>query len=398
MVSATGAAARLQRAEWLQSEETQRLLALLDGEEGRTRAVGGIVRDTILGRPLHRSDIDLATELPPEEVVARAEQAGVASYPTGIEHGTVTLRLGALAAEVTTLREDVETDGRRAVVRFGTDWTRDAERRDFTLNALYAGIDGTLFDPLSGLEDCIAGRVRFIGAPERRIAEDRLRVYRFFRFSASHGSEQFDAAGLAACRAAAASLGELSAERVGSEFRRMLTLPRIAITLRAMAEARILRLEPATLKQLYAYERQTRRPDLAARLAILIALTGAAHLQRAWRLSNDETAAAEAILAAAGLLQDYRLNEAAYRYPAALADAIDVAAVLADWSEAGKSAVVEELRSLSVPQFPVRGNDLLGLGFPPGRALGEELERLEQLWIESGFSLDREQLLQGVRN
>src|SRR5690606_16390850 len=208
MVSATGAAARLQRAEWLQSEETQRLLALLDGAEGRTRAVGGIVRDTILGRPLHRSDIDLATELPPEEVVARAEQAGVASYPTGIEHGTVTLRLGALAAEVTTLREDVETDGRRAVVRFGTDWTRDAERRDFTLNALYAGMDGTLFDPLSGLEDCIVGRVRFIGEPERRIAEDRLRVYRFFRFSASHGSEQFDAAGLAACRAAAASLGE----------------------------------------------------------------------------------------------------------------------------------------------------------------------------------------------
>lgn len=397
MTGAAKAIARLQGAEWLQGEETQRLLALLDGESGRTRVVGGIVRDTLLGRPLHRSDIDLATELVPEAVIARAEQAGVAIYPTGIEHGTVTLRLGALMAEVTTLREDVETDGRRAVVRFGTDWTRDAERRDFTLNALYAGMDGTLYDPISGLEDCLAGCVRFIGEPERRIAEDRLRVYRFFRFSASHGGEKHDHAGLAACREAAASLGALSAERVGSECRRMLTLPRIAITLRTMAEAGILPLKPMTLKQLYSYERQARRPDLTARLAIIIGETGAAHLQQAWRLSNHETGAAEAILAVARLLEDYRLNEAAYRYPAALTDGMDVAAVLADWSEAGKSAVVEELRSLSVPQFPVRGSDLLGLGFQPDRALGEELERLEQLWIQSGFSLDRESLMRMTR-
>src|SRR5690606_662941 len=148
----------------------------------------------------------------PEDVTARAAASGVDAYPTGIEHGTVTLRLGTLTAEVTTPREDVETDGRRAVVRFGTDWVRDAERRDFTLNALYAEMDGTLFDPLGGVDDCLAGRVRFIGAPERRIAEDRLRVYRFFRFSASHGGEKFDPVGLAACRAAAGSLGALSAE------------------------------------------------------------------------------------------------------------------------------------------------------------------------------------------
>jgi poly(A) polymerase len=373
------------------------LLALLDGESGRTRAVGGIVRDTLLGRPLQRSDIDVATELVPEEIVARAEQAGIAVYPTGIEHGTVTLRLGVLAAEVTTLREDVETDGRRAVVRFGTDWARDAERRDFTLNALYARMDGTLFDPIPGLEDCLAGRVRFIGEPERRIAEDRLRVYRFFRFSASHGGERHDRPGLAACRDAAASLGALSAERVGSEYRRMLTLPRIAITLRTMAEARILDLAPTTLRQLYAYERQARRPDLMARLAIISAQTGAANLQQAWRLSNHEADAASDILAAARLLQDYRLTEAAYRYPAALTDGIDVAAVLADWTEAGKSAVVEELRSLAVPQFPIRGSDLLDLGFRPDKALGEELQRLERLWLESGFSLDRDSLLRMAR-
>lgn len=394
MVSAAEIDKRLQSAEWLRRDETQRVFRILDGEAERTRAVGGIVRDTLLGRPLLDSDIDLATELLPQEVMARAEQAGVAAYPTGIEHGTVTLRLDTLVAEVTTLREDVETDGRRAVVRFGREWRRDAERRDFTLNALYAGMDGKLFDPLAGVEDCLAGRIRFIGEPERRIAEDRLRVYRFFRFSASHGGEKIDREGLAACRAAAGTLGELSAERVGSEFRRMLTLQRVAITLRAMSEAGITRLTPDTIKRLHAYERQARRPDLAARLAIIIADTSAKQLQRDWRLSNDEVGAAGAILAAAQLLQDYRLKEAAYRHPAALADGIDVAAVLADWSEAGKSAVMEELRSLAVPEFPVRGGDLVQLGFRPDKALGEELERLEQLWIESGFSLDRERLLQ----
>src|SRR5690606_29914829 len=187
------------RAEWLQREETQTLMRLLAGETGRTRAVGGIVRDTLLDRPRENTDIDLATELLPHEVTLRAERGGAIVHPTGIEHGTMTVRLGALVAEVTTLREDVETDGRRAVVRFGQDWARDAGRRDFTLNALYAGIEGDLFDPLHGLADCIAGRVRFIGDPVRRIEEDRLRVYRFFRFSASHGGEQFDPEGLAAC-------------------------------------------------------------------------------------------------------------------------------------------------------------------------------------------------------
>ena len=154
---------RLRRAEWLMRPETQRILAMLDGASGRTRAVGGIVRDTVLGLPTGSTDIDLATELLPEEVSARAAKAGVSVYPTGIEHGTVTLKLEALVAEVTTLREDVETNGRHAVVRFGADWVRDAERRDFTLNALYARMDGSLFDPLAGLDDCLGGKVRFIG-------------------------------------------------------------------------------------------------------------------------------------------------------------------------------------------------------------------------------------------
>jgi len=389
--------ARLKSADWLNRDETQTLLRLLGGEEGRTRAVGGIVRDTLLGRELARTDVDFATALLPHEVAIRAERAGVAVHPTGIEHGTVTLRLGDLIAEVTTLREDIETDGRRAVVQFGTDWRRDAERRDFTLNALYAGMDGELFDPLGGIEDCAAGRIRFIGDPARRIEEDRLRVYRFFRFSASHGGERFDPEGLDACRAAAGQLGGLSAERVGAELKRMLSLPRVANTLKLMCESEILTLSADTIRLLHGYERRARRPDLSARLAIIIAETGSKQLKSLWRLSNDEIAGAEAILTVAGLVRDYGLNEAAYRHPAALADGVEVAAVLADWTDAGKSAVLDQLQGLSVPRFPVSGSDLLGKGLRPGKALGAELDRLEQLWIESGFSLDREALLSLVR-
>jgi poly(A) polymerase len=384
---------RLRRADWLVSEDTQALMRVLDGENGRTRAVGGIVRDTLLGRPRDRTDIDFATELLPHEVALLAERVGATVHPTGIEHGTVTIRLGGLVAEVTTLREDVETDGRRAVVRFGTDWVRDAGRRDFTLNGLYADMDGTLFDPLGGLDDCIAGKVRFIGDPAQRIAEDRLRVYRFFRFSASHGSEQFDEAGLESCRSWAGRLGTVSAERVGSEFKRMLSLPRIAITLRTMAGIGILSLSAETIRLLHVYERRARRPDIAARLAIIIAETGPKRLKTLWRLSNDDVASAEAILTVAELVRDFKLNEAAYRHPAALADGVEVAATFAGWTDAGKAAVLDELQSLDVPSFPIDGSDLIRLGIRPSKALGAELDRLEKLWIESGFSLDRDQLL-----
>lgn len=396
MIKPADMVARLRTAPWLQRDETQQMLALLDGAKGRTRAVGGIVRDTILGRDLAAADLDFATELLPHEVALRAERAGVSVHPTGIEHGTVTLRLGTLTAEVTTLREDIDTDGRRAVVRFGNDWSVDAARRDFTLNALYADMDGTLFDPLGGLEDCLAGRVRFIGEPARRIEEDRLRVLRFFRFSASHGGEKLDPAGLAACRAAADDLETLSAERVGAEFRRMLALPRVTATLRAVVDAGILALSGETLRLLLSYERRARRPDGSARLAIIIAESGARQLKALWRLSNDEVAVAEAILTVAGLLRDYKLNEAAYRHPAALADGVDVAAVLADWSDAGRSAVLDQLQGLAVPLFPVTGSDLIRLGMRPGKSLGSELDRLEQLWIESGFALDKDALLAAV--
>ncbi len=384
---------RLRRAEWLMRPETQRLMALLDGAQARTRAVGGIVRDTLLDRPREAADVDLATELHPEEVIARASRAGVAAYPTGIDHGTVTLKLDSLVAEVTTLREDIETDGRHAVVKFGTSWTRDAARRDFTINALYAVMDGTLFDPLGGLDDLLARRVRFIGNPEQRIAEDRLRVFRFFRFSASHANERLDPEGYAACQAAAGTLGRLAAERVGAEMRRMLALPRIGVTLTAMVRASVLDLPEAAVKLLHYYERRARRPEVAARLAILLTAVPPNTLQESWRLSNDDMRTASAVLTVARLLGDFQIYEAAYRHPAALADGVDVAMVLSDWGEAGRAAVREQLERLEVPRFPLRGDDLMAAGHRPGPALGAELDRLERLWIEGGFTLDREALL-----
>jgi poly(A) polymerase len=389
----TEVARRLREADWLLRPETQRLLGLLDGAQYRTRAVGGIVRDTILAMPRDLAEVDFATELLPADVMRRAAAAGIPAYPTGIEHGTVTLRVDALIAEVTTLREDIETDGRHAVVRFGTDWARDAARRDFTLNALYVGQDGTLFDPIGGLDDCLERRVRFIGDAATRIAEDRLRVYRFFRFSASHAGEALDPAGLSAAIAAAPDTQHLARERVGAELRRMLALPKMARTLRVMADAGLVPLSADALKLLKGYESQARRPDLVARLALILVDTDPDALQAAWRLSNDHIAGAGRLLSAARLLTGFAINEAAYRYPGLLSEAVDVAATLAGWTEAAKLALREQLEALQVPRFPISGRDLIASGMPPGPAIGQALEWLERLWIDSSFALGREALL-----
>ncbi|MEM7192501.1 MAG: CCA tRNA nucleotidyltransferase, partial [Pseudomonadota bacterium] len=210
----------LKAAPWLRRPETVRVFAALCGDDGATRAVGGAVRDCLLGRPVY--DVDLATTLHPDEVIARARGANLKAVPTGIAHGTVTVVADGVPFEVTTLRRDVETFGRKAKVAFTEDWAEDAARRDFTLNALYAGPDGTVFDPLGGYGDLMAGRVRFIGDAAMRIKEDYLRILRFFRFNASYGKGAFDPVGLSACVRERAGLRRLSAERIASELKRLL--------------------------------------------------------------------------------------------------------------------------------------------------------------------------------
>lgn len=381
----------LASAEWLNRPETQAIFAALDGSRRRTRAVGGVVRDTILERLRDSTDIDLATELLPTEVIERAKAAGIAFYPTGIDHGTVTLKLGETLAEVTTLRQDIETDGRHAVVAFGTNWRVDAGRRDFTLNALYCAADGTLFDPLKGIDDALNGRVRFIGDASRRIAEDGLRVYRFFRFSASHGSERYDPDGLAACRDAAQRLDHLSAERIGAELLRMLALPAIARTLIVMGELGLIPVRDEAVKHLLAYETFGGHSPLG-RLAILADGRPEA-VQDLWRLSNDVVKGARAVALSADLVMRDRIGEAAYRHGEAAVDGLAVAAARDGWSRDRLAEAAREMARLRIPQLPVTGHDLAGLGLSPGPALGQQLARLEQAWIESDFTLGKGDLL-----
>lgn len=385
---------RLPDAEWLHRPETQQIFSALDGAKGKTRAVGGIVRDTLMGRLRPDSDIDIATELLPVAVMQRAKAHGIAAYPTGIEHGTVTLRLNAVSVEVTTLRRDVETDGRHAQVQFGTDWLEDAKRRDFTMNALYCGPDGTLFDPLDGAGDALNGRVRFIGQPAERIAEDGLRVFRFFRITASHGGERLDPEGLAACREAVGKLGHISAERVGTEMWRMLGLSKVALTLAVMSEIGILGLSRDILAALVRYE-ALGGSSAAARLAIV----GGGELgqfQERWRLSNALVETAKRIADATSLLSADEIAKAVYVYRDEAVEALAVTAAQENWARERLMESARALGRLPDPTLPVTGKDVLASGVKAGPEVGKTLARLEAFWIESGFSLSRDDLLNAL--
>ncbi len=213
-------------AAWLNSPALAKVFAAFAKSAAELRVVGGATRNALLGRPI--SDIDLATPALPEVVTEIATKAGLAVHPTGIEHGTVTVVADGVAFEVTTLRRDVETDGRRAVVAFTDDWREDAMRRDFTINAIYVAPDGTIYDPVGGLADLKDQRVRFIGDANDRIREDYLRILRFFRFTAQYGQGRPDPDGFAACTALKAGLTQLSSERVGAEIMKLLDAPRAA--------------------------------------------------------------------------------------------------------------------------------------------------------------------------
>lgn len=393
MSSLSGALARLKRAAFLRETGVRTVFGVLDGAKGRTRAVGGAVRDTLLGRGGDELEVDFATELLPEEVVARAERAGLASVPTGIDHGTVTLVVAGRGYEVTSLREDVETDGRHARVVFGHDWRADAQRRDFTLNALYCGPDGALFDPLEGLGDCLGQKVRFIGDPVQRIAEDRLRVYRFFRFSAAVGGQTFDRAGLRAVAGAAGTLGLLSAERVGGEMVKLLDLPRVYKTLLTMVQCAVLDLPGPVLDQLALYEEKSRRPIAAGRLALLSGVQPLAGWQARWRLSKALIGRADDISAAAELLQHGQVNRAVYTHSEVLDVALGVAAARGNWSAHWQADIARMLAATHPPPFPLRGGDLVAIGIPAGPRVGLTLSRLETAWIDSGFTLGRADLL-----
>ncbi|MGU3540123.1 CCA tRNA nucleotidyltransferase [Methylobacterium sp. A54F] len=368
--------------------------ALADPAE-ETRLVGGCVRDALLGLPV--SDIDLATTLLPEATLARARAAGLKAIPTGLEHGTVTVVAAGEPVEVTTLREDVETDGRHAVVRFGRDFRRDAERRDFTVNALSVGADGRLHDLTGGVADLAAGRLRFIGDPPTRIREDALRILRFFRFHARYAAGPPDPAGLAACIAARAALDGLSRERVRAEFLKLLRAPGARGAVATLSETGLLARITGGAAELGRLARAiAAEADEVGRLgALSVASTADAdRLRERLRLSKAEHTALIAYARAVAALrspdaitpQGMR-GLAADHGPAVLAGAL---AILGGEPRprvepAARAALDDLLRAGGGgPVLPLTGADLVARGVPPGPRVGQALAAARRLWLTEG--------------
>lgn len=385
---------KLPASGWQRRHGLPRLLAVLGGDEGETRFVGGCVRDTLIG--IEASDIDLATRLPPDEVAQRLEAAGIKAVPTGIAHGTITAVIAGRPIEVTTLRRDVSTDGRRATIAYTRDWREDAARRDFTINALSADPrSGELFDYFNGLDDLEARRIRFIGEPLVRIAEDHLRILRFFRFHARFAAGPPDEAGLAACAERANDLMALSRERISDELLKLLGLPDPTPTVRLMLERGIFRpvlpeIETAQrLERLVEAEREAKvEPDAIRRLAALIpadpgvAASVGARLRLSKRFSARLVSAAETATD-----EPYYL---AYRIGSE--EAVDRLLL----HSKGTSGLAE-LKAWKKPSLPIRGGDLIAMGLEAGPTVARVLRSIEQEWARSGFSLDRRTMLAQAR-
>ncbi len=391
--------------DWMTAAPTRAVLAALAAGGAEARFVGGCVRDALLGRPVR--DIDIATPAAPERVMALLRTAGLKAVATGLKHGTVTAVAEHRPYEITTLREDVETFGRHATVAFTADWRADAARRDFTMNALSCDAAGAVYDYFGGLADLRAGRVRFVGDAARRIAEDYLRLLRFFRFHAHYGRGAPDPEGLRAAVAAAPHLIRLSQERVRAELLRLLEAPDPVPTLDIMIAHRILEEElpeegsTAPLARLLRLEPGP--PDALLRLAALVETDrrGADAIAERLRLSNAERARLELLtdppLPVAAKLPPEALRRACYRLgKAAVADLLRLSAARRG-EYSGLDAALAVVAAWDPRAFPLKGRDLLALGAAKGPALGALLDELEDWWIARDFAPDRAALLEEAR-
>jgi len=404
------------RANWLRSKPLQALFAALNRDGGEVRVVGGAVRNTLLGTKV--SDVDLATTHLPEQTVRLAKEAGFKPVPTGIEHGTITVVVQGQPFEVTTLRKDIETNGRHAKVAFGTDWKTDAERRDFTINALYATADGDVIDYVGGLTDIETKTLRFIGDAEERIREDYLRILRFFRFFAWYGSGRPETDGLRASARLKDGLNQLSAERVWSELKKLLSAPDPSRAMLWMRQSGVLSAilpesEKWGIDTIHGLVRAEAdldwQVDALLRLESIVPPDAArmTELGKRLKMSNAERARLEAWARADAIkseTSEQALKKLIYRGSSqAVNDRIRLAYASARQEAAasdeamiragGYSRLLDAVEKYEPLVFPVTGGDLLSLGIEKGPGLGEALRGLETLWIDSGFSLDREALL-----
>jgi poly(A) polymerase len=388
----------LSDAHWLNEPRLQEVMHAVTAAGGEIRVAGGAVRNALLGEPI--SDVDLATTMKPQDIMRVCKDAGFSVHPTGIEHGTVTVVNKGQPFEVTTLRRDVETDGRRAVVAFSNDWHEDALRRDFTVNAMYCDSFGKIFDFTTGYLDIQRKRVRFVGPAEARIREDYLRILRFFRFHARYGKGSPCPVGLAACVKLKSGLKKISAERVRQEMFKLLVAPRAVETLKVMAASGILKI---VLPYTEDWRVLNRLPqDATLRMSVLAKNPDG--LKERLRLSNDEALRIANLNFAPSIspnLRDselrvmlYHIGEATWR---------DV--VLVAWARSRSSlndakwqAVLELPLRWGVPKFPVTGKDLIATGVSPGPDMGEKLQALEDWWMASDFAPTREDLLKRIED
>ncbi|AIJ55110.1 hypothetical protein C086_01457 [Brucella abortus F6/05-3] len=404
------------KADWLNAKPLQALFTALNRDGGEARAVGGAVRNTLLGTGV--SDVDLATTHLPEETVRLASEAGFKPVPTGMEHGTITVVVQGYPFEVTTLRRDIETNGRHAKVAFGTDWKADAERRDFTINALYVTADGMVIDQVGGLADIETRTLRFIGDAEQRIREDYLRILRFFRFFAWYGSGRPEAEGLRASARLKDGIAQISAERIWSEMKKLLGAPDPSRALLWMRQAGVLNLvlpesEKWGIDAIHGLVRTQSdlgwQADPLLRLESLVPPDAVRmeELGKRMKMSNAERARLEAWARADAVkpgLSEQALKKAIYRgSKQALLDRIRLAYAAARQEAVGSdeamiraggvARLLDAAEHYDAPVFPITGGDLLARGIEKGPGLGETLRSLETLWIDSCFSLDREALL-----
>ena len=405
-------AGRIALQPWMIAPGIRAVLEALGAEGAVVRLVGGAVRDAVIGRPHGGTDVDIATPDTPDTVIRLLEAAGLRAVATGLKHGTVTAVADHQPYEVTTLRRDVETDGRHAVVAFTDDWAADAARRDFTMNALYCDPDGTLYDPQGGVADLEARRVRFIGDGAARIDEDALRILRFFRFYAHYGgAAAADGDALAACRAKASAVGALSGERVGGEMLKLLAAPDPAEALGLMIETGVMAQVLPGVGRLDGLcelcQAEAGEPDALRRLAILLRpLGGAGEAAQRLRLANHQgdrlAAMVEPTVAVAGGLDRLTQRRCLHRLGApAFIDLVYLAWAEAAFHErrgaealaAPYSAMIETARNWPAPALPVKGADVIALGIAPGPEVGRLLTAVEAWWIDGDFQAGRDEAL-----
>lgn len=390
--------------EWLHWPETQQLIVALGAEN--MRFVGGCVRDALLSRSVQ--DVDAATVLTPQEVIERLKANKLKAIPTGIDHGTVTAVIGKRHFEVTTLRHDVSTDGRRATVAFTQDYREDAARRDFTMNALYAEADGSVTDFFGGIEDAQKGIIKFIGDATQRIKEDGLRILRFFRFYAHYGSAPLDKEGLAACEKLASMIDALSGERIRQEMCKLLVAGKAAVVVEIMQQAGVLlpvigcKVNMDAMIQLPSLLHDAHeKPDAMLALAALLRSAPgdtALHVQYVharWKLSNAEHRQLEKLCTTRVQLTEF---EALTKRQIRLLGKQDFIHLILLYAAEGAShdaviAATHLANSWEIPVFPVTGDDLLKAGVTQGKALGDTLKRLENEWEKGGYKASKATLL-----